>query len=242
MSRSSSLINRTQSDGQSRRARSPAHLSLTAASLLPGPSADWQWAARQQIAAIPAAHKARRCRTLMAIVTFSSKIVSPGTSNDGYPPCQAVPSSQGPCQWDLEKAAGRRTTWGLSRFQNLDYLPSMSDIISLASTHTAHLANGSPHRPSAGRIVRSRHFPAIASQPVIHSHYHRAELMSDVLGAWPGHWPGTPFSSDGGNSDFSHLAGHPRGRPRVSGQTPGADQGTIKSPPLGPTFKPQHNP
>lgn len=66
--------------------------------------------------------------------------------------------------------------------------------------------------------------------------------MSDVLGFstdGPAIGRDPFFSLDGGNS---HLAGHLGDRPHVSGRTSAADQGTIKSPPLGPTLKPQHNP
>ena len=70
-------------------------------SLFPNPSADWYRAARQQIAAFPAAHKARRRCTFLDSVVLVFKIAPPDTSNDrvGMSCCPAKPlPGQGPCR------------------------------------------------------------------------------------------------------------------------------------------------
>jgi hypothetical protein len=230
--------------GQSRQARSPAHLGLDAVSC---PD-------RQLIGNGRHASESLRSQLLVGLIGVALQWRSCLELQDCFPlkrpmmvrrwepalPSRVLKPRGAPCRWDLEKSSQPPNGLGSESLPEPRFPSPMSDIISLTSTHCTYLANGPPHMPSAELIARSRYFPAIASQPVI-MYYRRAELVSDVLGAWPSHWPGPPFSSDGCNSDLSHLAGHSRGRLRVSGRTPAADQGAIKSAPSGPTLKPQHN-
>jgi hypothetical protein len=182
MSRSSSLINRTHSRvGQSRRARSPAHLSLTAVSCpdrqLIGNGRHASKSLRSQllIGLIGVALQWRSCLELQDCLPLKRPMIARRWA-PALPSRVFKPGGRGPCHWDLEKSSRPPNGLGSEPLPEPRFPSAISDIISLTSTHCTSAGKWESVQAKCRANRKIEIFPDDTSQPAID--YHRAEHLS----------------------------------------------------------------